>query len=83
MATNRGVAYMKPGVVEVQSIDFRKLGRPDTMGAERIDHGVILKIISTNICVRPAYGPRSDDGAVGADPRTRDHRRGDRGRAGC
>ena len=48
MAENRGVAYMKPGVVEVHSIDFPKLWDPTTR--KKIEHGVILKIISTNIC---------------------------------
>src|SRR5580765_1119997 len=46
MASNRGVAYIKPGVVEVQSIDFPKLA----MGKRKCEHGVILKIDSTNIC---------------------------------
>ena len=48
MADNRGVAYMKPGVVEVQSINFPKLWDPTSK--KKIEHGVILKIISTNIC---------------------------------
>jgi glutathione-independent formaldehyde dehydrogenase len=48
MASNRGVAYIKPGVVEVQSIDFPKLYDPARK--KKIQHGVILKIISTNIC---------------------------------
>src|SRR5881397_2418817 len=48
MADNRGVAYMKPGVVEVHSIDFPKLWDPTTK--KKIEHGVLLKIISTNIC---------------------------------
>jgi len=46
MAENRGVAYMGPGVVEVQSIDFPKLA----LGNRKCEHGVILKIVSTNIC---------------------------------
>ena len=46
MASNRGVAYIKPGVVEVQSIDFPELA----LGDRKCDHGVILKIVSTNIC---------------------------------
>ena len=46
MASNRGVAYIEPGVVEVQSIDFPEL----TLGDRKCDHGVILKIVSTNIC---------------------------------
>src|SRR5207237_5850024 len=48
MADNRGVAYMEPGVVEVQSIDFPKLWDPTTK--KKIEHGVLLKIICTNIC---------------------------------
>src|SRR5881394_4556445 len=48
MASNRGVAYIKPGQVEVQSIDFPKLYDPARK--KKIEHGVILKIISTNIC---------------------------------
>ncbi len=46
MASNRGVAYMGPGKVEVQSIDFPKLA----LGNRKCEHGVILKIVSTNIC---------------------------------
>src|SRR5487761_1498623 len=46
MASNRGVVYIKPGVVEVQSIDFPKL----ELGKRKCEHGVILKIVSTNIC---------------------------------
>lgn len=46
MADNRGVAYIEPGKVEVQHIDFPKLA----LGKRKCDHGVILKIVSTNIC---------------------------------
>ena len=46
MASNRGIAYMGPGKVEVQSIDFPKL----ILGNRKCEHGVILKIVSTNIC---------------------------------
>src|SRR5215207_2049588 len=56
MADNRGVAYLGPGQVEVQSIDFPELElqdgpgvHPDNVG-RRCDHGVILRIVSTNIC---------------------------------
>ena len=48
MASNRGVAYVKPGEVKVESIDFPKLWDPTTR--KNIEHGVILKIVSTNIC---------------------------------
>ena len=46
MASNRGLAYISPGVVEVRSIDYPELA----LGARKCEHGVILKIISTNIC---------------------------------
>jgi glutathione-independent formaldehyde dehydrogenase len=46
MASNRGVAYMGPGVVEIHSIDFPKLALEN----RKCEHGVILKIVSTNIC---------------------------------
>ena len=47
MSRNRGVVYMRPGQVEVRDIDDPKLEAPD---GRRIEHGVILKVISTNIC---------------------------------
>jgi len=54
MATNRGVAYIKPGVVEVQSIPYPKLKMPksetDPFGGKDAPHGVILKVVTTNIC---------------------------------
>src|SRR3954466_5092687 len=56
MADNRGVAYMGAGQVEVQSIDFPKLEMQDGPGVpkenegRKAEHGVILKIVSTNIC---------------------------------
>src|ERR1035437_3567806 len=46
MANNRGVVYAGPGKVEVQSIDFPKLA----LGSRKCEHGVILKIVTTNIC---------------------------------
>ena len=46
MASNRGAAYMGTGVVELHSIDFPKLA----LGDRKCNHGVILKIVSTNIC---------------------------------
>ncbi|NPT61635.1 formaldehyde dehydrogenase, glutathione-independent [Paraburkholderia elongata] len=47
MSMNRGVVYVGHGKVEVQSIDFPKLTTPLGKSAE---HGVILKVLSTNIC---------------------------------
>ncbi|GAB3316737.1 formaldehyde dehydrogenase, glutathione-independent [Larkinella ripae] len=46
MCQNHGVAYIKPGVVEVQSIEYPKLA----LGDRKCEHGVILQIVSTNIC---------------------------------
>ena len=48
MASNRGVAYIKREEVQVESIDFPKFVDPTT--GRTIEHGVILKVISTNIC---------------------------------
>ncbi len=54
MPTNRGVAYIEPGKVEVQSIPYPKLRMPksetDPFGGKDAPHGVILKIVTTNIC---------------------------------
>ena len=54
MPTNRGVAYLKPGVVEVRGIDYPKLRMPksesDPFGGKEAPHGVILKVVTTNIC---------------------------------
>ncbi len=46
MASNRGVAYMGPGKVQVTSIDYPKLA----LGDRKCEHGVILKVVATNIC---------------------------------
>ena len=56
MAGNRGVAYMGPGKVEVHEIDYPKLELQDGPGVNpanvgrKCNHGVILKIATTNIC---------------------------------
>ena len=54
MATNRGVAYIKPGAVEVKSIAYPKLRMPksetDPFGGKEAPHGVILRVVTTNIC---------------------------------
>ena len=47
MSGNRGVVYIGPGKVEVQDIADSKLEAPD---GRRIEHGVILKVLTTNIC---------------------------------
>jgi glutathione-independent formaldehyde dehydrogenase len=46
MSHNHGVAYMKPGEVQVQEIEYPKLA----LGDRKCTHGVILKVVSTNIC---------------------------------
>jgi glutathione-independent formaldehyde dehydrogenase len=56
MADNRGVAYMGPGEVEIQEIDFPSFtvqagpGVPEENVGRECHHGVILRIVSTNIC---------------------------------
>jgi glutathione-independent formaldehyde dehydrogenase len=47
MAENRGVVFLGQNKVEVQSIDFPKMQDPN---GKKIEHGVILKVVSTNIC---------------------------------
>ena len=48
MASNRGAAYMGPGKVEIKSIDFPKLELNEQK--RKCEHGVILKVVCTNIC---------------------------------
>ncbi|QNG37739.1 formaldehyde dehydrogenase, glutathione-independent [Geodermatophilaceae bacterium NBWT11] len=56
MASNRGVAYISPGKVEVQTIDHPELVLKDGPGVNpanvgrKLDHGVVLKVVTTNIC---------------------------------
>ncbi|HEY2520885.1 MAG TPA: alcohol dehydrogenase catalytic domain-containing protein, partial [Streptosporangiaceae bacterium] len=56
MAGNRAVAYIEPGKVEIQDIPYPKLELQDGPGVNpanigrRCEHGVILKVVSTNIC---------------------------------
>ncbi|MEQ5776317.1 formaldehyde dehydrogenase, glutathione-independent [Thalassospira sp. NFXS8] len=47
MSANRGVVYVGPGKVEVRNILDPVMSSPD---GRKIDHAVILKVISTNIC---------------------------------
>jgi glutathione-independent formaldehyde dehydrogenase len=46
MCQNHGVAYIKPGEVAIHEIEYPKL----ELGSRKCNHGVILKIVSTNIC---------------------------------
>ncbi len=56
MADNRGVAYIEPGKVEVQDIDFPGFELKDGPGVNpanvgrQLPHAAILKCVSTNIC---------------------------------
>jgi len=56
MAGNRALIYTAPGKVEVRNTDFPELVVKDGPGVNRrnvgrrCDHGVILKVVSTNIC---------------------------------
>src|ERR671934_2436844 len=56
MADNRGVAYIEPGKVEIHDIDYPTLELKDGPGVNpanvgrQCPHGVILRIVSTNIC---------------------------------
>jgi glutathione-independent formaldehyde dehydrogenase len=56
VADNRGVAYIEPGKVEVQPIDFPAFElkdgpgvHPDNVG-RKTPHGAILRVVSSNIC---------------------------------
>src|ERR1700759_772903 len=52
MTTNRGVVYIGPGKVEVKGINYPKFVAPN---GKEIDHGVILRIVTTNICGRDQH----------------------------
>jgi len=47
MAENRGVVYEGPGKVKVEAIPYPKFEDPH---GKKIEHGVILRIVTTNIC---------------------------------
>ena len=46
MTRNKAVVYKKPGVVEVETVDYPRL----EINGKKCNHGVILKVIATNIC---------------------------------
>ncbi len=56
MPDNRGVAYVAPGEVEVQSIDFPTFELKDGPGVNpanvgrKLPHAAVVKCVSTNIC---------------------------------
>ena len=89
MPDNRGVAYIGPGKVEVHDIDYPTFELKDGPGVNpanvgrKLPHGAILRRCrDEHLRLRPAHGARPHDGAGGADPRPRDHRRGGRDRPG-
>jgi glutathione-independent formaldehyde dehydrogenase len=47
MENNRGVVYMGQGQVRVRDIAYPKMADPR---GRKIEHGVILRVVSTNIC---------------------------------
>ncbi|MEJ0001047.1 MAG: formaldehyde dehydrogenase, glutathione-independent [Verrucomicrobiota bacterium] len=47
MVSNHGVVYLGRNHVEVQSIDYPKFENPK---GKKIEHAVLLKVLSTNIC---------------------------------
>lgn len=52
MAGNQCVVYVEPGKVSVEKIDYPKLELPDGVPGRnrKCEHGVILKVVATNIC---------------------------------
>jgi glutathione-independent formaldehyde dehydrogenase len=56
MAGNKGVAYVEPGKVEVRETDYPGLTLQDGPGVNPanvgrpLPHGVVLKVVTTNIC---------------------------------
>src|ERR1700674_2856462 len=56
MAGNKAVAYIGPGEVEVETIDYPELVLKDGPGVNpknvgrKCEHGAILRVVSTNIC---------------------------------
>src|ERR687898_454825 len=56
MPGNKALAYLEPGKVEIQTIDYPELVLKDGPGVNpanvgrKCEHGAILKVVSTNIC---------------------------------
>ncbi|MCC3281263.1 MULTISPECIES: formaldehyde dehydrogenase, glutathione-independent [Arthrobacter] len=56
MSGNRAIAYIEPGVVEVQDIDYPTFELRDGPGVNpanvgrKLPHAAILKVVTTNIC---------------------------------
>lgn len=76
MTNNRGVVYLGTGKVEVQKIDYPKMQDPR---GYKIEHGVILKVVSANICGSDQHMVRGRTTAqvrlvLGHEDHWRDHR---------
>ena len=56
MSGTRAIAYIEPGVVEVQDIDYPTFELKDGPGVNpanvgrKLPHAAILKVVTTNIC---------------------------------
>ncbi len=52
MADNKCVVYVEPGKVAIQGIEYPKLEIPAGVpgNTRKAEHGVILKVVATNIC---------------------------------
>jgi len=52
MPGNRCVVYIEPGKVSVETIDYPKLELPEGVPGRnrKAEHGVILRVVATNIC---------------------------------
>jgi len=52
MAGNRCVVYVEPGKVSVENIEYPKLELPEGVPGRnrKAEHGIILRIVATNIC---------------------------------
>src|SRR5438874_1581970 len=52
MAGNRCVVYVEPGKVSVENIEYPKLELPEGVPGRnrKAEHGVILRVVATNIC---------------------------------
>lgn len=54
MADNKCVVYVEPGKVSVETIDYPRLELPPGVPGRnrKCEHGVILRVVATNICGR-------------------------------
>jgi glutathione-independent formaldehyde dehydrogenase len=80
---NRGAVFMAPGKVEIKDIDFPKLEldsssspvASERQGPRKCEHGVILKVTTTNICGSDQHMVRATSAALRSAPAAPAHRR--------